>query len=84
MGCDKKDKSKCKKNCQTVTYYYDKTTIFRSNPVPDTYSGVGGDQSYSIFAYVTLYQDLALTVPVGTNELSFKDYLTFSNDEHSF
>ena len=72
MGCDKKDKCKCKKNCKTVMYYYDTAKLVRADPVFDTYAGVGGDQSYSVFLYGTLYQDLALTIPAGTLELNNK------------
>jgi hypothetical protein len=68
MGCDKK----CKKNCKRFTYYYDAASLIAAAPVPDVYSGVGGDQSYSVFVHGQVFSDSKLTSLIGTIEINNK------------
>ena len=71
MGKDCKEK-KCKKNCQSFTYYFDSATTVRANPVPDVYTALGGNQSYSLFSYNSIYTDSQLTNKLATIESNSK------------
>ena len=71
MGKDCKEK-KCKKNCQTITVYYDRATVSIAAPVQDVYGVVAADQSYSVFIHSPIYSDSALTAKYGTAESNNK------------
>lgn len=71
MGHDCKDK-KCKKNCKTITYYFDISTSIRASPVVDVYATVGSDQSYSLFSHNSIFSDIQLSNKIATIESNSK------------
>jgi hypothetical protein len=76
MGSDKKkecEKKKCQKKCKTTYYYCDYTTIVYSEPVFDVYAmSMGADTSFTLFGHTLIYSDIALTIKVGTAEITGK------------
>ena len=67
-----------KQNFTQYNFYYDKTQLVRSLPMVDKYAEVNGDQSFSFFSYVDVFNECDMKVGI----LQTDNHALYNNTVH--